>query len=89
MGRITSTLAMAQRQLHVTQVCGRPLCAAHGRRGQTSDAGCCCLQMIAELLEAPGNLTWSQPATWAGTAVGISKQVHVNTADVNNTGPSC
>eukprot|EP00891_Asterochloris_glomerata_P009724 jgi/Astpho2/9724/fgenesh1_pg.00149_%23_15_t len=37
----------------------------------------CCLQMIVALLEAPGNMTWSQPATWAGAAIGMSKQAPV------------
>eukprot|EP00891_Asterochloris_glomerata_P008570 jgi/Astpho2/8570/Aster-05056 len=32
-------------------------------------------EIIAALLEAPGNMTWSQPAAWTGTATGISKQV--------------
>ncbi len=74
MGCSTSTLVEVQPQLHVTQ----EVWAESSRMaGLVKPLACngCCLQMIVALLEAPGNMTWSQPATWAGAAIGMSKQV--------------
>ena len=81
MGCNASTLVEAQPHLHVTCPCSnQEVWAAslriwHAQSKHSTIVNGCCLQMIVLLLEAPGNITWSEPAAWAGTAVSISKQV--------------